>query len=191
MDGEGLAVCVGRPGRVRSSFEDLHRVVRKGIVLRQRDSPADLLLVLTVRQPVVDHELKPCRGEHVEDGRGDELVASEELAADSSRIGRENRPLVDERVPVGHVAAETRVGAPHRRHVEVVVCAVRAAAGHGALRRWGLFMGEGWIVARVRLVYVAIWSEQTPRPTISSKSGSLARTHYLLAAVVVTSAQIC
>ena len=80
-----------------------------------------------VHEPVVDHELDPRRGDHVEDRGGLEGGAGQELEADLPRAGRHEVGGVRERFAQRHVAPEPHAGTAHPGTFEVVVRAVARA----------------------------------------------------------------
>lgn len=108
-----------------------HRQLRPGPVVawRQRYTHRRrALVVFAVAQPIVHHELQPCRQQHVHAGRGNELAARQKLTADQARIGLvEARGRFAERFGDGRIAAETCVRPAHPNMRQVVEAAVGGA----------------------------------------------------------------
>ena len=119
---------VGRSGdRVLAGVQDGHFRLRPIVARRDRKAVRrSILVVESVAQPVVHHELQPRPQQHVDRRRRDEFAAREQLTADDARIGLvELRRVLAEGFRNRRVAAEARVGHPHPRLRQIVEAAVR------------------------------------------------------------------
>ena len=89
-----------------------------------------------VHEPVVDHELDPRRGDHVQDRGGLKEGARQQLEADLSRTGRQKVGSVRERFAQGHVAPEPHARTAHPGTFQIVIGAVAGPDVVGVTSRW-------------------------------------------------------
>ena len=104
-------------------------MLRPGILIAERDFPGLLLLVLTMTEPIVNHELNPCSSQHIEDGNRLEGVASHQLEADRAGIRRENRCFVGIHIVERNIPTKARHDAAHSWMFQIVVGAIGCASG--------------------------------------------------------------
>ena len=126
---------VGHLGWIGRRLRHAHGPFVPAVRLRQRDVVGMRPGAFLVHEPVVDHELDPRRGDHVEDRGGLEGGAGQQLEADLSRAGCQQVGGVRERFAQGHVAPEPHARTAHPGTFEVVIRAVAGAHVVGVTSR--------------------------------------------------------
>ena len=133
---------IARTPRVGRGLQDRHPPVGPVVSVRHREFVLHRRIVVAVAQPVVHHELQPCRHEQIEVRHGHEALALQQLFADQARVRIVKAGFfLAETVRDRHVAAEARAGHAHPGLAEVVVAAVDGplvANVYRRLRRQGM-----------------------------------------------------
>src|SRR5712692_9622870 len=96
-----------------------------GVVIAERDFPGILFLVLSMTEPVVNHELDPGGSQHIEDGDRLKAIASQQFEADRAGIRHKNPRFVGIDIFQWDIAPEACSGTAHRRMFQVVVSSIR------------------------------------------------------------------
>ena len=115
----GVAVCA----------QNAHGVFWPRVVIAERDFPGILFLVLSMTEPVVNHELDPGGSQHIEDGDRLKAIASQQFEADRAGIRHKNPRFVGIDIFQWDIAPEACSGTAHRRMFQVVVSSIRCASG--------------------------------------------------------------
>ncbi len=156
----------GRPlrpldlGRVGGRLRHAHRPFVPGVAVVQGNVVGERPGALLVHEPVVDHELNPCRSDHIEDGGWLERGPREQLEADPPGTRRQEVGGVREGFAQRHIAAEPHAGASHTRTLQVVVGTVAGPHVVDVTARWrrrglqGRLLGIGEILFPHLLAYL-------------------------------------
>ena len=140
VDEGGRPALIRRPAR-RIGLRTRHdeRLLRERVILLDGDAERLGPLgrrPLAMAEPVVNLELHPRSGEHIEGRRGNEGCASQKPAADNSRIGIEEAFHRREGAGDGNVAAEPRAGHPHAPLGKVIERTVRRSRATNIAVLW-------------------------------------------------------